>query len=623
MKKSFLFQAQLFALFSLFVAQAIAQVPDRFNYQAVAKNAANAPIVGNVPVRFTILDGSVGGPEVYKETHIATADPGGVFALQVGGGTVQGGTQWSNVSWGSGTKFLKVEIDAGSGFVTMGTPQQLVSVPYAQYAKNSSAWSKSGSNVFNTTDNIGIGTATPGRKLEVKNNAPQIRLSDPNGSVELYGGLNFQVLNTSDILATFWSGNQGTTPRLEILGKNNWDLANTGGDFQISNGIERFKIGLALAGGSSGNANIHTSGNMLSLGQGANYNVLNIAGGKVGIGVLSPQRALHLFKDGEASLRLSDSGGDWDIWGGVDLSFIRDNNFLFSFTNTGRLGIGTTTPATPLHVKGGGYFEGGDLVVSKRIYAADAGDSDGTDIVFGSNNQGSGEWMGSKRTAGENQYGLDFYTSSQNRLSISNSGNIGIGKSLPTYTLHIKQKGFNNGLALESVDSEDAWGLATINNSNRDLNLFFNGQYRGYFFSGNGNYVPASDQRLKKGVRPISAALDDVMKLEPMTYRFIHQSDNSPRSYGFLAQSVEKILPDLVHICDAEGEYKGIYSLDYTGLGVVAIRAIQEQQAEIESLRTKITTLQSANDSLEKRLQALESKVSLLFEESKAVAKNR
>ena len=47
------------------------------------------------------------------------------------------------------------------------------------------------------------------------------------------------------------------------------------------------------------------------------------------------------------------------------------------------------------------------------------------------------EGIGSKRTAGGNQYGLDFYTAAVARLSISNDGKVGIGTTAPTHRLHV------------------------------------------------------------------------------------------------------------------------------------------------------------------------------------------
>ena len=55
-------------------------------------------------------------------------------------------------------------------------------------------------------------------------------------------------------------------------------------------------------------------------------------------------------------------------------------------------------------------------------------------LTFGAS---SGEGIGSKRTAGGNQFGLDFYTFGTNRLSIANSGNVGIGTSSPVRRLQV------------------------------------------------------------------------------------------------------------------------------------------------------------------------------------------
>lgn len=55
-------------------------------------------------------------------------------------------------------------------------------------------------------------------------------------------------------------------------------------------------------------------------------------------------------------------------------------------------------------------------------------------LTFGSF---SGEGISSKRTTGGNQFGLDFYTYGTNRLSITQTGNVGIGKSNPTVALDV------------------------------------------------------------------------------------------------------------------------------------------------------------------------------------------
>lgn len=107
--------------------------PEGINYQAVARNTAGNALGGvNLDVRFTIHDGSAIGTAVFTETHVAVpTNIYGLFTLVIG--NVSPGT-FSVINWASGTKFLEVEVNDGSGFVSMGTTQ-MMSVPYALYSK--------------------------------------------------------------------------------------------------------------------------------------------------------------------------------------------------------------------------------------------------------------------------------------------------------------------------------------------------------------------------------------------------------------------------------------------------------------------------------------------------------
>lgn len=116
-----------------------AQVPQAFNYQAVARNANGAALTSqSVSVKFTLLDGSPQGGILYIETQTVSTNTVGLFTAEIGKGTVVIGN-FNTIPWSSGNKFLKVEIDpqGGANFVAMGTTQ-LLSVPYALYAATSS-----------------------------------------------------------------------------------------------------------------------------------------------------------------------------------------------------------------------------------------------------------------------------------------------------------------------------------------------------------------------------------------------------------------------------------------------------------------------------------------------------
>jgi hypothetical protein len=116
----------------------IAQVPQAFNYQAVARDASGNVLSGQlISLRITILDGSSTGTVVYSETHMANTNQFGLFTLALGKGSVQFGT-FNAINWAIGSKYLKVEMDAtgGTNYIAMGTTE-LLSVPFALYANAS------------------------------------------------------------------------------------------------------------------------------------------------------------------------------------------------------------------------------------------------------------------------------------------------------------------------------------------------------------------------------------------------------------------------------------------------------------------------------------------------------
>ena len=125
-----------FILIVLCAATLFAQAPEKFTYQAVVRNASNSLIAnGQVGMRVSILQGSANGSAVYVETQTATTNANGLMTLSIGGGTVQQGT-FANIDWANGPFFLKTETDpnGGSNYSVTST-QQLLSVPYALYAK--------------------------------------------------------------------------------------------------------------------------------------------------------------------------------------------------------------------------------------------------------------------------------------------------------------------------------------------------------------------------------------------------------------------------------------------------------------------------------------------------------
>lgn len=161
---------------ALFTIHLFAQVapPEAINYSGVARDAAGDPIISStIGLQLSVLETSASGTMVYQENHSTLTDEYGRFSVALGMGTVQSGT-FSTIDWGGDSHFLQTGLDPAGGttFQLMGTTQML-SVPYALYAKEagtvnslgSITISQMGDTLFNGTDTLiipGISSANGG-----------------------------------------------------------------------------------------------------------------------------------------------------------------------------------------------------------------------------------------------------------------------------------------------------------------------------------------------------------------------------------------------------------------------------------------------------------------------------
>jgi hypothetical protein len=194
---------------------------------------------------------------------------------------------------------------------------------------------------------------------------------------------------------------------------------------------------------------------------------------------------------------------------------------------------------------------------------------------------GSGEGIASKRTAGGNVNGLDFYTNFMNRMTITNSGNVGIGSTtLPAEKLYV------NGDVKVQGDF-----CAT-------------GQITSCLF------LSESDARLKTDVCPLTGGLDGVERLRPVRFnwnrrRNLDRRHSDQPQIGLIAQEVREVVPEAV----AERS-DGYLAVDYSRLTPILIQAMRELRAEkdqqlaerdaqIADLTARLEKLERANGALD------------------------
>jgi hypothetical protein len=104
----------------------------------------------------------------------------------------------------------------------------------------------------------------------------------------------------------------------------------------------------------------------------------------------------------------------------------------------------------------------------------------------------------------------------------------------------------------------------------------------------------SSDYRLKENVQPMQDALAKIVRLNPVTYNW--KIDGS-EGQGFIAHELQAVVPDCVtgdkDAVDAEGnpQYQGV---DTSFLVATLVKAVQEQQAVITALETRLAALETS-----------------------------
>jgi hypothetical protein len=138
-------------MLGLFIAQA--QAPEKMSYQAVMRNGSGQLLINqSIAVKVSILQGSPAGTLVYSERLTGNTNANGLISIEIGTGTILSGV-FSAIDWPTGSYYLKTETDpAGGTNYTIAGTSQLLSVPYAMYAK--SAGGTGGSFVIPYTNTV-------------------------------------------------------------------------------------------------------------------------------------------------------------------------------------------------------------------------------------------------------------------------------------------------------------------------------------------------------------------------------------------------------------------------------------------------------------------------------------
>jgi len=207
-------------------------------------------------------------------------------------------------------------------------------------------------------------------------------------------------------------------------------------------------------------------------------------------------------------------------------------------------------------------------------------------------------------------------TSNVNTLGVAGNltvgGHVSIGSSKNYKINNIAAIGKSSTtLRIGDIDENDDWGTVDIlamAGTGRvyiaDGEIFFNGTSNGSAgfkmigqsgaFHANNDIIAysstltASDGRLKENVRPIESSLNKILTLDGV--KFDWKDEDKPNDQlGFIAQDVEKVLPEVVNeIENGLGDYDGHKVVNYQAVVPVLVEAIKELKAEIDELKEQL-----------------------------------
>jgi hypothetical protein len=119
-----------------------------------------------------------------------------------------------------------------------------------------------------------------------------------------------------------------------------------------------------------------------------------------------------------------------------------------------------------------------------------------------------------------------------------------------------------------------------------DGNVYVGNLGTGTVYSAAGNLTNTnpSDLRLKNTINPLTYGLNEILQLNPKTFYYNDDVTKSRLKYGFIAQDVKEVMPELARKLDKTSDYLG---LETEGIFVTLVNAVKELKAELDLIKNK------------------------------------
>jgi len=635
----------IITLIHLLISPSIwAQAPQSFKYQAVLRDNAGQIITSqNTPMRISVLQNSPSGTLVYQETFNPTTNTYGLVNLYIGAGTVVSGN-FSTIAWNTGSYYIKVEVNTGSGYVDMGTTQ-LLSVPYAFHAntvdsisENDPVFSVSPANGITTGDitnwhtahtwgnhdtagyapaththsatdittgtlsifrgGTGLSSYTPGNYINALNSSTLQQRTPAQVRLDIGAASAAHTHSAADIISGTLSATRGGTGLTSYTPGNYINALDASNLQQRTPTQVRADIGAASA--------IHTHGNITNdgkIGTAAGRLITTGTGGSLQT-TAGTAPGQMLYWNGSSWVNTATGStaqvltytNNVPTWVDINQSkfFNNSNLSIYPINSQNKIRIAQNetynygfyaSMNTGSTMGYGGYFTNTSTATTFGVKAeANYTGTSNIGYTYG------GNFVSNSTT----QDGFGVYATANRTTSTSTALARGVeGRAFIAGSMGVAigVRGFaNNG--------ESAYGLYGVASGASGTNY-------GVYCSGNGVYTgtwaSASDIKLKKNIRPLSDALSKIMLLEPHEYEMrtaefkeMHLAEG--KQFGLIAQELEMVFPELVKKAihpsfEKDGENILYKNVDYISMIPILIKAMQEQQQIIQEQQQTIDEL--------------------------------
>jgi Chaperone of endosialidase len=455
-----------------------AMVPRLMKISGVLHDAAGKPLTGTVDVTFSLYSTEAGGDALWFETQSVQADELGRYTVLLGAMHAQGlpiklftssEAQWLGIQVGSEPeqqpRVLLVSVPyalkAGDAETLGGKPASAYVLSDSQNASTSTGAAMPAANSTQTGGNVK--NQTKGRTANTSPLTPVCAALTSNAGggghfVPVFDGTcDVQISNMTELSNRVGIGTTSPAYELDVVG-GSARVTNPSGTTQlvVSGNATSGRLGQDAAGfffssDTNGGAIRFATNN------GALHEWMRITpAGNVGIGTTNPGAPLHVLSP-VATTVIADNTSTGEI-----LSARHNGTEVMSVNYQGFLN--TSADITSAE----------NLIGGLGVYADTSGSNNGA-LFPGLNLGNGGEGIASKRTAGGNQYGIDFYTGYSNRMEITNGGFVGIhtGSIAPFTSLDVEGESSIAAMPLltlmnaagsgagGSIDL-DAWGMNAL-----------------------------------------------------------------------------------------------------------------------------------------------------------------